>query len=659
MSITRSVSRAAQYSLLPGRGKGGLHVADLLLPVSVCLWAIGLSRTNVRVLGPFGLLADLPLIFYAGVALLVASAATELAQFRPSTWRMAAHAVALVVMLYGTAPLLYPEPRYTWVYKTVAVVQYVNANGHLNEAIDIYQNWPGFFALAAWFTKLAGLGSPLAYAKWAQLFYELAALPLLYLIYDALRLTNRQRWAAILLYSASNWIGQDYFSPQATGTLLSLGIMAIAMRWLYVAELARVPVWHWLRTRRGRQGSAADESASPPARSSIAVIIAILLMYCVLTFTHELSPYIVAVQLSALAAVGALRPRWLPLALAGIAIGYLVPHFSFVSGNYRLTGPIGHFFKNVTPPSGHKGATPSERWIERCAAALSVGIWALAAVGAWLRRRAGQAALPLVLLAYSPVLVLVLQGYGHEGILRVFLFSLPWSAALGACALLPRLKEDRNADASNDHVPAPPRRPGVAQQAHVKSWNAARSRLIVLRIAIGLGVALSLFFPSFFGDDGINVMPQAEVVTLTSFLTHATPGTIYVAAGGAPLRDTARYNQFHIKDIFGKKHGVLGALPVGPEIADVVAIMAHKRHNPNKPAYLVVAPSMLAHSMAYQETPASSFRILLISLAHSPYWKLVRSRGGTVIYELLPTRSSTGTPSAQPAPGSLPPGATG
>ena len=91
--------------------------------------------------------------------------------------------------------------------KTIGVVQYVNANGKLNPTIDIYQNWPGFFAFAAWFGKVAGVASPLAYARWAQLVFELAALPLLYLAYDALSLTARQRWLALLLYTGTNWIG--------------------------------------------------------------------------------------------------------------------------------------------------------------------------------------------------------------------------------------------------------------------------------------------------------------------------------------------------------------------------------------------------------------------------------------------------------------------
>ena len=42
---------------------------------------------------------------------------------------MALHAIVLVVMLYGTGALVYPEGRYSWLYKTIGVVQYVNAHG--------------------------------------------------------------------------------------------------------------------------------------------------------------------------------------------------------------------------------------------------------------------------------------------------------------------------------------------------------------------------------------------------------------------------------------------------------------------------------------------------------------------------------------------------
>jgi hypothetical protein len=414
--------RPSRSSRLHAPDLSRLRTADVLLPASLLLWALGVSRTQATTVGPYGLPAALPAVFWMGIGLLLVSAAVELGHRHCSGRRMALHAVALTVMLYGTAPLVYPEGRYSWLYKTVGVVQYINAHGQLNQNIDIYQNWPGFFAFAAWFTKVAGVASPLAYAKWAQLVFELAALPLLCLVYRALGLSIRQRWLAVLLYFGSNWIGQDYFSPQALGTVLSLGIMAIAL--------------HWLCADAPAQGRPAE----PRARGKFLVMpcVALASIYLVLTFSHELSPYMLIVQLGALAVFRQLRPRWLPALLLAIAVAYLAPHFNFVNSHYGLLNSFGDFIGNASPPAFKAGSvSTAQRLIEHSQELLSLGMWGAALAGAWLRRRQGRTARTAFLLAFSPFSLLALLAYGQEGVLRVYLFSLPWTAALAALALVP------------------------------------------------------------------------------------------------------------------------------------------------------------------------------------------------------------------------------
>ncbi len=451
MSAVRQAAAGAA-ARIPHGGRPGrrapVPAAAVLLPAAAALWAAGTAQADPAAIGAYGLLNALPVIWYAGLGLLVVSAGIELARARPSGIWLGLHAAALAVMLYGTAPLVYAQGRYAWLYKTVGVVQYVNAHGQLDRHIDIYQNWPGFFAFAAWLGKAAGITTPLAYAKWAQLVVELAALPLLRLCYAELGLTQRQRWAALLLYPAANWIAQDYFSPQAFGTLLSLMIFAIALR--------------WLRPGPGR-----------PAAQRAAFALLAAGVYWVLVTAHELSPYIVAVQLGALAVTGRLRPRWLPLGLAAIAVAYLLPRLSYVSAHYGLLQSVGSFFSNAAPPSFAFGTVPaSETTIREAAKGLSAGMWALALAGAWRAwraRRSGRAsgrdgvpAVALLLMTFSPVLVLAGQAYGNEGILRVYLFSLPWAAALAAVALVParpRHRQDQRG-VPGGHPPGPAQ-PGV------------------------------------------------------------------------------------------------------------------------------------------------------------------------------------------------------
>jgi hypothetical protein len=622
--------------------------ANVLFPVGIVLWIIGVLQVDASHLGPYGLPAVLPVIYYAGIALVVSSAAINLARDDISPWKMSLHAVALVLMLYGTAPLVYPEGRYSWLYKTIGVVQYVNAHGALNSHIDIYQNWPGFFALAAWFDKAAGVATPLVYAKWAQPAFELLALPLLYLIYQALSLTARQVWVAILLFVGANWIGQDYFSPQALGVLLSLGVIDPAQR----ARRSAAP-----------PGPRQDGAAELPVVSTWLLYLVIVVVFCVLTFTHQLSPYMLIVQLAALAVTRRLRPRWLPAVLAAIALGYFVPRFGFVNQHFGVLSSIGQFFTNLTPPSlTLTNATFSQLVIQRSALLLSVGIWLTALAGCWRRWRSGQPVLHLALLAFSPVILLAVQDYGHEGVLRFYLFSLPWSAALAAFALAPA-----PASVAVAEVEWPARLAGLrallaglrARLAGLRALLAkARVRLsgllarlpgenpaLALRMTLALSVALTLFYPAFYGDDAMNVMSRSEVTTLNAFLRTAKPGPIYCAIKRAPLVDTARYDLFPVGQIFGAT-GLLGTIGTGPlpahpartlRLASRLANDMLARVGSNQQAYVVISPSMLAYNAAYRIVNPEMFTILERSLRRSIYWQQVVSRSGTVIFELRPT----------------------
>jgi hypothetical protein len=637
MSILQSQSNSTGFLATRGPALRQLHVSDVLLPISLTMWAVGVARTDTKVLGPYGLLSVLPIIYYAGIALLIVSATTELTRRYLSHWRMSAHAVALVVMLYGTAPIVYSQGRYSWLYKTVGVVQYMGLHGKVNQQIDIYQNWPGFFAFTAWLDKIAGVASPLPYAKWAQLVVELAALPLLYLIYKALSLPTRQCWVALLIYSSANWVGQDYFSPQALGTLLSLGIMAIAMRWMYAGNS-----WgRYVRDKqRGEESSRTYSSQQFLQRVGDPTLffVALVLVYSALTYTHELSPYIVVTQLGALAIAGLLRPRWLPLALFAVAIIYFIPRFSYVNAHYGLLSSIGSFFSNVAPPTtaySTPSVPSSHVLILHCTAALSGLIWCLSLVGAWLRRRSRRTVAALVILAYSPIIVLVAGAYGNEGILRVFLFSLPWSAALAAAVLAP-----------TPSLPVGSRQSRTDDSA--SRWY-RRLPIEALRVPIALGVILILFLAAFFGDDVFNTMSEPEVAHAISFLQTAPPGPMFAATENAPLSDTARYNLFPVASIFGVD-GAWGTKQPESDIADVLAGQADRYTLGDQPAYVVVTSSMIAYGQVYG-TPASYFRLLLASLAHSKPWRLIVNHPDTVVYELPPKTFPPGFSATGPTPG--------
>jgi hypothetical protein len=308
-----------------------------------------------------------------------------------------------------------------------------------------------------------------------------------------------------------------------------------------------------------------------------------------------------------------------------------------VNSHYGLLNSLGNFFGNVAPPpaSGTSGVTvsipASQKLINDCADLLSVLMWLLALVGAWRLRRSGRTVLALVILTYSPVLVLFGQAYGNEGILRVYLFSLPWAAALAAAAVEPR----------------PLSRKMVPRLRLDFSW--VKPALRWLRAPVALWIFTGLFFVAFYGNDAVDTFSQSEVTAIYSFLQSARLGPVYEAEGNIPASDTARYYLFPEISIFGARYGTPLVTRATPDIATLIAKDSTKYTRGREPAYVLIAPSMVPYNAAYAQAPPDSFRILQTSLAHSREWKLIVNQDGTLIYELPPGAGSSSRP-AKPRP---------
>ena len=82
------------------------------------------------------------------------------------------------------------------------------------------------FVLGALLTQLGGLPTPLALAGWAPVYFNLLyALPLA-VIFRSLVRDERLVWAGLWLFFLSDWIGQDYWAPQALAYFFFLAILA-------------------------------------------------------------------------------------------------------------------------------------------------------------------------------------------------------------------------------------------------------------------------------------------------------------------------------------------------------------------------------------------------------------------------------------------------
>ncbi len=87
---------------------------DVLPVVGILLFGLGIADTQLSRIDRWGLLPALPIVFYVGFGLLIASTIWLLSRRQLPSARLAVHLATLVLMIAGTPALVYPVPRYPW-----------------------------------------------------------------------------------------------------------------------------------------------------------------------------------------------------------------------------------------------------------------------------------------------------------------------------------------------------------------------------------------------------------------------------------------------------------------------------------------------------------------------------------------------------------------
>jgi len=587
-----------------------------LAVVVVALWRISLAGVNPYRLGEYGLPAALPMSWYLALAVCVLGAvlASTRAERRPL---LAVFFIGLVALiLFGTVPALSGQPHYAWTYKHIGVVRYLEIRGHVNPAIDIYNRWPGFFALAAAFSQLTGVHDPASYAAWADLFFVLAAAVMVIAAVTTVTRDRRVACAAALLFVLSNWVGQTYFSPQAFGYVLGLGMLVVVLDQMRTTRVAPWVERSITRVVRRPQLPPVTTPTRWPRGSAVGAVLA---LDAVVVASHQLTPYMLLVGIALLVILGAVQPRWMLAAIAAMTLGYLAANFHFIQHNYGLFTSIDPF-NNVQGPkiTQHPSAgkvlnTDVELLFIALVFALALGsVIRLARRGLLVR------ALPLAVLAFSPAAIVFGQNYGGEASLRVILFSSPWCAALIAWALFT--------------LPSP------------------RSRPVVLGLVAGLFAPL--FVVSYLGQEELNIVSPAEVHAGAWFYSHAAPGSVLVlAAPGFPYRYGADYPAFRGPEGDANPNlmtePAFQGRPLGAAQVPAVAarIRLYSTHG-----YIAFSRDETAFAEVFRITPPGALADLRRAVASSALFRPWYQNRDVAIYELAGAISSPTSPPILPAP---------
>jgi hypothetical protein len=499
---------------------------------SLALWLLAMRSADLGQLTDLGVVSVLPLWSYLAFVPIVVAFVIVLCGPRPSTWLLAAVVVLLILMLYGAVPFVEGEPRFSPSWRHIGIIDFVTRHGGVDPTIDAYHNWPGMFILASAMAGAVGLTDFTPLALWAPVWFNLLYLPPLFVLLSALTDDRRAVWLAIWLFYLMDWIGQDYFSPQAFGLFFFLTAMAVIVRWFAApdavsrgeAPVVDVPLIGRLpRPIRSvvvrlleREPMPADR-LSPASRAGLMALFLVMLGFTITG--HQLTPFFLVSAVGALVLVARVRWPSLPILMgvmiaawvAFVAVAFLIGHFQNVAGYVGTLSDslAANLIGRLQGSSGH-------RFVVYVRLVFAAGVWVLAGLGILRRMRAGRWDVTSVALAVAPFPLFAVQAYGGEMLLRIYLFSLPFMALLIAFAFLPRRRLE------------PP------------AWLA----VIVVVASLAL---VGPFMVARYGNERIESFTPGEVAAVDQLYQMAPKGSMFVGVVGDVPWKNIRYEEYRYR----------------------------------------------------------------------------------------------------------------
>lgn len=589
----------------------GLLGPALPLLVALGLWASALPHLDLRAIGQLGLVSVLPIRFWVALALVAVSFCWQVARPRPNQLLLAGHVLAFIAIMHATPAITYGSLRYSYAWKHVGIVDFILRHHGVNtrvEYLGAYDGWPGFFSLNAVLVQLSGVRTALYYASWGPPFFEALYLPALLGLFRTFTRDHRLIWFAIWIFYLGNWVGQDYFSPQATAYFLYLVVIVATLRW-FSGRPRQPDGGSWSRLRRpaallaplGRfERVAWAQPMAGPART-VGYCLIVLIMLAIAS-THQLTPLMLIGALVMLVVSGVGRSRSLPVVMTLITVAWAATmgrYFLETNASWILPS-IGSLFGNASATLiSLSTASQGQVIVAYADRALTAGVIVLAALGAIRSLRAGYLDLPVLALALAPLALLPANSYGGEMLFRVFLFALPFTAFWAATLFYP------------DHRGGGP-----------------RTRLLSLLVSL---LMLTGFALAYYGKERMNYFTPQEVAA-SSYVYDAIPaGSVLVSATSDYPWAFRNYELYHYRWLLQSGLPERRAMAAHP-IAEITKIM-HDRAG--RPAFLILTRSQQAQVDMTGLLPRGEFPLIEQRLRASAQFRVVFQNRDATIFTLV------------------------
>ncbi|MCR2827315.1 hypothetical protein [Microbacterium sp. zg.Y909] len=582
MTLTAPRTHASAPPVEPSSASRPWLVPAIVLVAAAICWAVALPGLRDAPWNLFGLLAASGPLF--PVSIVLATVAFCLAIALRTHRTAGAALVSTVLMMRLPTAVSTDAPLYSWTYKHFGPTDYIQRFGVVDVDVDIYHNWPGAFSFIAWLNTVTGVET-ISVAQWFTVGSQLAVTAAVFFLARTYGMGTPTALVAAFGAHTANWVAQDYLSPQAIGFALAIVVMALLLA-----------------------------SGTTKAAAWVAVPI-----FAAIVVTHQLTPYWLLAALFVLTLLGRVKPKYIFLVFAAIAIGYMLLHLNVLSQFGRLLNF--DFLSNILTPSARNETlgNPSlgqvvSSWSAR---AVTLLLWVSAGIVTVVRlvRRRDQwrdALVPAVV-AFSPGLILVAQGYGGEALFRVFLYSIP------GCMLILA--------------------PGLTRMLRGEAARARRTAQAGAAVIASIAGLLSM--QAYYGGWFANLVTPESVRLTTDILQNEDPATLTIGvAPGAPGRLVAEYVDF-VQANQQFDSGIDMWLTSWPgweneQFADPrrVTRLTDSLVWEQRPALVVITQQMRDYSTYYGTLPDGALGRFENILEDDPRWELAHESDETLVYRL-------------------------
>ncbi len=556
------------------------------------LWAWSLSRTDEAALGGFGLVTILPITAFIALAAILIGYTVAVGSAEKGRV-LGTYVIAIVGMVHFVPAFVYEHLRFSWAWKHVGIVEFIQRTGGVDQSVavhPVYQSWPGFFGINAWITDASNLESALSYASWAPVVFELLFLGALFVLFRGVTHDPRLVWTGILFFALGNWVGQDYFAPQALAFAMYLMVLAIVLRW-YATDSSGIR----------SIGDLEHETLEPGTPPALAVGIVLTLALMTIASTHQITPIATIVVLAALRFTRVIRVAWPLVAIVLFSLAWMFgPAQDFVLDNINgvvneLGGVEANLENNLVAAEFFNDTQLRISQISRLLSALIAGI---AALGLWRRIHLRTPVKWVIVAAGAPTLLVLLSSYGGEVLFRAYLFALPFGAFLAASLWFPRASD------------AP-----------------SRLAMVVLGVVL-LGLTSTLLVADF-GADNRQVFSDAEVAAAEFVFSNAREGALIVEGSRDYPRQHRFYELFQYLPLDRSTPETLEGLLIDPAARIAGWMSDTERYNGG---FVIITQSQRESVTALGSLLSPTLDRVEQSLVESDKFDLVFDRGGARVF---------------------------